>query len=106
MKWRAFGRTPQWVRLSEWLGRIAGCLRGEGLRHEDAQEVRVWSPVTGANLSIAPSPVHLDQFVSWLGSVERHNLATLENGMLQCSIVYVPSVALTLMSWRDGKLTE
>ena len=20
MKWRAFGRTPQWVRLSEWLG--------------------------------------------------------------------------------------
>lgn len=21
MKWRDFGRTPQWVRLSEWLGR-------------------------------------------------------------------------------------
>jgi len=21
MKWRAFGRMPQWVRLSEWLGR-------------------------------------------------------------------------------------
>ena len=21
MKWRAFGCTPQWVRLSEWLGR-------------------------------------------------------------------------------------
>jgi hypothetical protein len=20
MKWRAFGRMPQWVRLSEWLG--------------------------------------------------------------------------------------
>ena len=20
MKWRAFGRIPQWVRLSEWLG--------------------------------------------------------------------------------------
>ena len=20
MKWRAFSRTPQWVRLSEWLG--------------------------------------------------------------------------------------
>jgi hypothetical protein len=24
MKWRAFGRMPQWVRLSEWLGIIAG----------------------------------------------------------------------------------
>ena len=23
MKWRDFGRTPQWVRLSEWLGRSA-----------------------------------------------------------------------------------
>jgi hypothetical protein len=22
MKWRAFGRMPQWVRLSEWLGFI------------------------------------------------------------------------------------
>ena len=22
MKWRAFSRMPQWVRLSEWLGRI------------------------------------------------------------------------------------
>ena len=25
MKWRAFGRTPQWVRLSEWLGRTRRC---------------------------------------------------------------------------------
>lgn len=87
-------------------GRIAGCLRGEGFRHEDAQEVRVWSPVTGADLSIAPGPVHLDQFSSRLGCVERHDLATLESGMLQCSIVDAPSVALALMSWRDGKLTE
>ena len=23
MKWRAFSRMPQWVRLSEWLGVIA-----------------------------------------------------------------------------------
>src|SRR3990167_5903121 len=31
MKWRAFSRTPQWVRLSEWLGlwwqpRIYACI--------------------------------------------------------------------------------
>ena len=38
--------------------------------------------------------------------MERHDLATLENGMLQRSIVDAPSVALALMSWRDGKLTE
>jgi hypothetical protein len=24
MKWRAFGRMPQWVRLSEWLGISGG----------------------------------------------------------------------------------
>jgi hypothetical protein len=23
MKWRAFSHMPQWVRLSDWLGRIA-----------------------------------------------------------------------------------
>jgi hypothetical protein len=27
MKWRAFGRTPQWVRLSDLLGRTGGSVR-------------------------------------------------------------------------------
>ena len=26
MKWRAFGRMPQWVRLSEWLGVAAAAI--------------------------------------------------------------------------------
>jgi len=28
MKWRAFSRMPQWVRLSEWLGVAALRLQG------------------------------------------------------------------------------
>ena len=27
MKWRAFGRTPQWVRLSDLLGRTGGSVQ-------------------------------------------------------------------------------
>ena len=35
MKWRAFSRMPQWVRLSEWLG------IGFGLRNFDVGDLRV-----------------------------------------------------------------
>jgi len=46
MKWRAFGRTPQWVRLSDLLGRAGGSVLtqtawGEGTGPANAQQPAV-----------------------------------------------------------------
>ena len=38
MKWRAFGRTPQWVRLSDWLASAAAEALGVCWRDRDLIE--------------------------------------------------------------------